>query len=146
MKSAIGMTLASIGFLASGAAQAGVTVDIVGTGTGVTANAAGTLNLTDLTETIGSPTPMEIPFIPRLQLPRGDLPYPIMPGKWHFRQSVNYSITANRAVLDFASRQLRCQPGGVDLLAQARSRCRRGMLGQIVVASADIAQLDDDRG
>jgi hypothetical protein len=54
MKSAIGMTLASIGFLASGAAQAGVTVDIVGTGTGVTANAAGTLNLTDLTETIGS--------------------------------------------------------------------------------------------
>jgi hypothetical protein len=47
---------------------------------------------------------MDIPFIPRLQLPRGDLPYPITPGKWHFRQSVDYSITANKAVLDFASR------------------------------------------
>jgi hypothetical protein len=57
-----------------------------------------------LTETIGNPTPMEIPFLPNRQLPRGDLPYPIAPQKWHFRQSVEYSITANRAVLDVASR------------------------------------------
>ncbi len=38
------------------------------------------------------------------QLPRGDLPYPIAPQKWHLRQSIEYSLTANRAVLDFASR------------------------------------------
>jgi hypothetical protein len=57
-----------------------------------------------LTESIGSPTPMEIPFVPDNQLPRGDLPYPIAPQKWHFRQSIEYSITANRAVLDVASR------------------------------------------
>jgi Zinc carboxypeptidase len=57
-----------------------------------------------LTETIGHPTPIEIPFVPRRQLPSGDLPYPVAPQKWHFRQSVAYSLTANRAVLDVASR------------------------------------------
>jgi len=58
-----------------------------------------------LTETIGHPTPTTIPFIPEQQLPRADLPYPIAPQRWHFRQSVDYSVTANRAVLDIASRQ-----------------------------------------
>ncbi|MDB4880583.1 MAG: peptidase carboxypeptidase [Gemmatimonadetes bacterium] len=58
-----------------------------------------------LTETIGHPTPMTIPFIPEQQLPRADLPYPIAPQRWHFRQSIDYSVTANRAVLDIASRQ-----------------------------------------
>jgi hypothetical protein len=57
-----------------------------------------------LTETIGNPTPIEIPFLPDRQLPTGDYPYPITPQRWHFRQSVEYSITANRAVLDYASR------------------------------------------
>ena len=57
-----------------------------------------------LTETIGSPTPIEIPFRPERQLASGDLPFPIEPQPWHFRQSVEYSMTANRAVLDVASR------------------------------------------
>ena len=57
-----------------------------------------------LTETIGNPTPMEIPLLLNRQLPRADLPFPIAPQKWHFRQSVDYSITANWAVLDVASR------------------------------------------
>ena len=57
-----------------------------------------------LTETIGNPTPIAIPFLPRRQLPHGDLPLPVEPGVWHFRQSVDYSMTANLAVLDFASR------------------------------------------
>jgi hypothetical protein len=57
-----------------------------------------------LTETIGHPTPMEIPFRPDRTLPSGDLPFPIEPQTWHFRQSVEYSMTANRAVLDVASR------------------------------------------
>jgi hypothetical protein len=57
-----------------------------------------------LTETIGNPTPMRIPLVPDNQLPRGDLPYPIAPQEWHFRQSVDYSLTANWAVLDVASR------------------------------------------
>ncbi len=58
-----------------------------------------------LTEAIGNPTPIDIPLVPDKQLPHGDLPYPIPPKeKWHFRQSIAYELTANRAVLDFASR------------------------------------------
>ncbi len=58
-----------------------------------------------LTETAGHPTPMEIPLQIGKQLPSADLPFPISPQKkWHFRQSVEYSLTANWAVLDVASR------------------------------------------
>jgi hypothetical protein len=57
-----------------------------------------------LTETIGSPTPIEIPLVAAKQLPKGDYLAPIAPQTWHLRQSVEYSLTANRAVLDYASR------------------------------------------
>jgi hypothetical protein len=57
-----------------------------------------------LTESIGSPTPIDIPFVPEKQLPSADLPFPIAPQRWHFRQSIEYSVTANRAVIDVASR------------------------------------------
>jgi hypothetical protein len=57
-----------------------------------------------LTETIGTPTPMTIPFVAEQQLPRADMPFPIEPQRWHFRQSIDYSVTANKAVLDVASR------------------------------------------
>jgi hypothetical protein len=57
-----------------------------------------------LTETIGSPAPIDIPFVPDKQLPSADLPYPIAPQRWRFRQSIDYSVTANRAVIDAASR------------------------------------------
>ncbi|HEU5218108.1 MAG TPA: M14 family metallopeptidase, partial [Gemmatimonadales bacterium] len=57
-----------------------------------------------LTETIGNPTPIDIPFVPDRQLSNSDLPYPIAPQRWHFRQSIDYSMTANRAILDLASR------------------------------------------
>jgi hypothetical protein len=57
-----------------------------------------------LTEAIGNPTPERIPFIPAQQLPRGDLPAPAVPGIWHFRQSIDYSVTANYSQFDLASR------------------------------------------
>jgi hypothetical protein len=58
-----------------------------------------------LTETIGSPTPMTIPFIPSRQLRFADYTYPLEPFQtWKFRQSVDYSVTANKAILDLASR------------------------------------------
>lgn len=57
-----------------------------------------------LSETVGNPTPMTIPYRPSLQLPKADYLAPIAPQKWHFRQSVDYSITANKGVLDYASR------------------------------------------
>jgi hypothetical protein len=58
-----------------------------------------------LTEMIGSPTPTRIPFVMQRLLPTSDMPYPVGPREeWHFRQSVDYSIAANRGVLDIASR------------------------------------------
>ncbi len=57
-----------------------------------------------LTETVGSPTPMQIPYNPQLQLPRGDYLAPVAPQTWRFRQSVDYSVTANKAVFDYAAR------------------------------------------
>jgi hypothetical protein len=57
-----------------------------------------------LTEIIGSPTPMSIPLVAEKQLPQGDWPLPIAPQEWHYRQSIDYDVTNNRAVLDLASR------------------------------------------
>jgi hypothetical protein len=57
-----------------------------------------------LTETFGEPAPTTIPSIRDKQIPSADLPYPIAPQTWRFRQSIEYEMTANRAVLDAASR------------------------------------------
>jgi hypothetical protein len=57
-----------------------------------------------LTEIIGNPTPMEIPLVADKQLPQGDWPLPIAPQPWHYRQSIEYEMTNNRAMLDVASR------------------------------------------
>ncbi len=57
-----------------------------------------------LTETIGGPTPMDIPFVPERILPRQDYPFPVAPQKWRFRQSVDYCVTADKAILDVAAR------------------------------------------
>ncbi|HEY9228669.1 MAG TPA: M14 family metallopeptidase, partial [Gemmatimonadaceae bacterium] len=57
-----------------------------------------------LTETIGNPTPARIPFIPAQQLPRNDIPAPVEPQMWHFRQSIDYSVTANYSIFDLGSR------------------------------------------
>ncbi|MCC6242642.1 MAG: peptidase [Gemmatimonadaceae bacterium] len=57
-----------------------------------------------LTEMIGSPTPMRIPFVANRQVPGGDIAMPIAPQEWRFRQSIDYSVSLNRAVLDYASR------------------------------------------
>jgi hypothetical protein len=57
-----------------------------------------------LTEIIGEPTPMRIPLVADKQLPKGDWPMPIVPQEWHYRQSIEYEMTNNRAMLDLASR------------------------------------------
>ena len=57
-----------------------------------------------LTEIIGNPTPMNIPLVAEKQLPQGDWPMPIAPQQWHYRQSIEYEISNNRAILDYASR------------------------------------------
>ena len=57
-----------------------------------------------LTEIIGQPTPMNIPLVAEKQLPKGDWPMPIEPQEWHYRQSIDYEMSNNRAILDLASR------------------------------------------
>src|SRR5690606_6398762 len=57
-----------------------------------------------LTEITGHPTPSQISLIPQNQLPRNDLPMPVAPQTWRFAQSIEYSQSINRAVLNYASR------------------------------------------
>ena len=58
-----------------------------------------------LTETIGSPDPISIPFVTSKAMGDSNLWWPIKPqAEWHMRQSIEYSMTANRAILDYASR------------------------------------------
>jgi hypothetical protein len=58
-----------------------------------------------LTEIVGNPTPMSIPLIPSQLLPDTSHPMPIGPrAEWHQSQSIDYIMTANRAILDIAAR------------------------------------------
>lgn len=57
-----------------------------------------------LTEITGNPTPSEIAFVPERLIPNNATPYPVRPKKWSFRESIDYSVSLNYAVLDYASR------------------------------------------
>jgi hypothetical protein len=57
-----------------------------------------------LTEIIGGPTPAAIPLVADKQLATGDWPLPIKPQVWHYRQSIDYMMEVERAVMDYASR------------------------------------------
>ncbi|WP_113651386.1 M14 family metallopeptidase [Pedobacter namyangjuensis] len=57
-----------------------------------------------LTEIVGGPTPSEIPLVPARLLPNGDSPNPVLPQKWYFKNSIDYSVSLNYAVLNYAQR------------------------------------------
>lgn len=57
-----------------------------------------------LTEIVGSPTPFQLSLTAENQLPRNDLPMPVAPRMWHMKDSIDYSISMNRALLDYAAR------------------------------------------
>ncbi len=57
-----------------------------------------------LTEIIGSPTPSSVPLVPARLLPNGDSPNPVTPRNWSFKNSIDYSVSLNYAVLDYAAR------------------------------------------
>ena len=57
-----------------------------------------------LTEIIGSPTPSSIPMVPERLIPSSATPFPVTPQPWHFRQSIDYSVSLNYAVLNYAAR------------------------------------------
>jgi hypothetical protein len=59
-----------------------------------------------LTEIIGNPTPEKIPVVPQRLIPNGATPFPVLPqDDWRFRRSIDYSVSLNYAVLDYAARQ-----------------------------------------
>ncbi len=57
-----------------------------------------------LTEIIGSPTPSTIPVVPERLIPGSATSFPVLPQQWHFKQSIDYSVSLNYAVLEYASR------------------------------------------
>lgn len=92
-----------------------------------------------LTETIGSPTPMEVPLVVNNQLPRGDLPFPIAPQPWHFRQSIDYSVTANYAVFDIASK--RKEDFLFNMYRMGKNMIERGSRDSWTVTPTEVAEL-----
>jgi hypothetical protein len=56
-----------------------------------------------LSEISGSPTPIDIAFVPRNLVATNDNPFPVQPQTWHFRQTIEYLLSANRAILDLAA-------------------------------------------
>jgi Zinc carboxypeptidase len=58
-----------------------------------------------LAEIIGNPAPISIPLVASKLLPAADQPDPIGPRQeWHQRQSIDYLITADLAILDIAAK------------------------------------------
>ncbi len=57
-----------------------------------------------LTEIIGNPTPSEVPLVPERLIPNNGTPYPITPREWHFKSSIEYSVSLNYAILNHAVR------------------------------------------
>jgi hypothetical protein len=57
-----------------------------------------------LTEIIGNPTPMNIPLVPQRLIPNSATPFPITPQKWYFKNSIDYSVSLNYGVLNYAAR------------------------------------------
>ena len=57
-----------------------------------------------LTEIIGDPTPSNIPLVPNRLIPNSATPFPITPRKWFFKNSIDYSLSLNYAVLNYATR------------------------------------------
>jgi hypothetical protein len=58
-----------------------------------------------LSEIIGNPTPISIPLVASKLLPDGNQPLPVGPQKeWHQSQTIEYLLSADRAILDIASK------------------------------------------
>ena len=57
-----------------------------------------------LTEIKGNPTPVELNIIPDRMLKSMDAPFPIEPKTFHFSEAIEYSITMDKSIIDYASR------------------------------------------
>jgi hypothetical protein len=97
-----------------------------------------------LTETIGSPTPIRIPFLPQRQLPKQDLLSPATPGEWRFRQSIDYSVTANKAILDLATRHKESLL--YNIYRMGRNSVDRGSRDHWTTTPSKLAAIQDEFG
>lgn len=57
-----------------------------------------------LTEIVGGPNPSKIPLVPSRLLPNSDSPNPVTPKVWLFKNAIDYSVSLNYAVLNYAQR------------------------------------------
>jgi hypothetical protein len=57
-----------------------------------------------LTEIVGDPSPYAIPLVPDRLIPNNGNPFPVTPGPWPFRRSIEYSVSMNYAILNHAVR------------------------------------------
>ncbi|WP_343854667.1 M14 metallopeptidase family protein [Algoriphagus jejuensis] len=57
-----------------------------------------------LTEIVGDPSPFSIPLVPDRLIPNNGTPYPVTPGPWPFRRSIEYSVSLNYSILNHAVR------------------------------------------
>lgn len=57
-----------------------------------------------LTEIIGSPNPSNVPLVTSRLIPDAATPNPVTPQKWNFRKSIDYSVSLNYAILNYAAR------------------------------------------
>jgi hypothetical protein len=95
-----------------------------------------------LTEIIGSPTPFQLPLVPGKQLSNQDELYPVRPQTWHFKQTIDYVETMDRAVMDYASKNKEILQ--YDRYIMGRNSIRRGSedswtITPKVVAAAEAA-------
>jgi hypothetical protein len=93
-----------------------------------------------LTEISGAPTPFDLSLVARQQLARNDLPLPIAPQRWHFRQSIDYSVSMNRAVLDYASRN--AETVQMNIYRMGHNGIEHGQRDSWTITPTDIERLE----
>lgn len=93
-----------------------------------------------LTEITGSPTPMTIDLLPKEQIARNDLPFPIAPQEWRFHQPIAYSVSMNRAALDYAARNRENLLFGI--YRMGKNGIEKGQKDSWTITPTDIAKLD----
>ncbi|CAN7457225.1 M14 family zinc carboxypeptidase [Phenylobacterium sp. LjRoot164] len=111
-------------------------------GTTLRANALFHNSIGVITEIIGSPSPARLELIARNQLPTNDNLMPVAPQTWTFKQSIDYSISMNRAVLDYAARNRETLLHSI--YAMAQNGIDKGSRDSWTVTPSLIAKLDEE--
>lgn len=93
-----------------------------------------------LTEIIGGPNPFDIPLVSSRLLPSSDTHFPVMPQTWHFKQSIDYSISLNYAVLNYAAKFN--QEVLYNIYKMGRNSIEKGKKNHTTLSPSKIAVID----